>query len=130
MATNKRNYLTLEKKVELIKHVQRNPGMSVRGERERGWHVLCVLWRRCLLFAVQWLQTPPLALFPLNHLQHVMMWNHLERERERLECLIIVAVSWADTGYHDDLCVASQGGLQETSQLGVSVGNMRDIGMA
>ena len=30
MASKKRNYLTLEKKVELIKHVQKNPGISVR----------------------------------------------------------------------------------------------------
>ena len=30
MASKKRNYLTLEKKVELIKHAQKNPGVSVR----------------------------------------------------------------------------------------------------
>ena len=30
MASNKRNYLTLEKKIELIKHAPKNPGVSVR----------------------------------------------------------------------------------------------------
>jgi hypothetical protein len=30
MATKTRNYLTLEKKIEPIKHVQKNPGVSVR----------------------------------------------------------------------------------------------------
>ena len=30
MASKKRTYLTLEKKIELIKHVKTNPGISVR----------------------------------------------------------------------------------------------------
>ena len=40
------------------------------------------------------------------------------------ECLIIVVVCWADAGHHQRLGVPPERGLEESGQLGVSVGNV------
>ena len=57
-----------------------------------------------------------------------LLYSHiyaaLELGAQVPESLLVVVISWADAGHHQCLGVASEGGLQEPRQLGVTVGDV------